>query len=100
MIFQKIASYAGSISAIVAAATILIRPLRERIFGIRNITEGLKCQLRSDMLRSYYMGLEKKTIRQYALENFIACYKAYKALHGNSFMDKVYNEVMTWTVVS
>ena len=27
-------------------------------------------------------------------------YKAYKALKGNSFIDKIYKEVMTWEVIT
>ena len=43
---------------------------------------------------------ECEKIRQYELENFIHLYKAYKALRGNSFVDKIYKEVMTWKVVT
>jgi hypothetical protein len=60
--------------------------------------QGIKCLLRSEMLRVYYNNKDKKTIRQFELENFIMLYKAYKALKGNSFIDKIYNEVMTWEV--
>lgn len=60
--------------------------------------QGIKCLLRSEMLRTYYNNKDDKKIRQYELENFIMLYKAYKALKGNSFIDKIYNEVMTWEV--
>lgn len=60
--------------------------------------QGIKCLLRSEMLRTYYNNKDDKKIRQYELENFIMLYKAYKALRGNSFIDKIYNEVMTWEV--
>lgn len=59
---------------------------------------GIKCLLRSEMLRIYYGNKPGQKIRQYELENFIFLYKAYKALKGNSFIDKIYNEVMTWEV--
>ena len=62
--------------------------------------QGIKCLLRSEMLRTYYGNKETGTIRQYELENFIKLYKAYKALKGNSFIDKIYKEVMTWKVVT
>ena len=64
------------------------------------IKEGQKCQLRSDMLVIYYKSVEHGTIRQYELENFITLYKAYKALDGNSFIDKIYGEVMKLTVTT
>jgi hypothetical protein len=60
--------------------------------------QGIKCLLRSEMLRTYYNNKDDKKIRQYELENFIMLNKAYKALKGNSFIDKIYNEVMTWEV--
>ena len=69
------------------------------VASISKIAQGTKCQLRSEMLRVYYKNLDKKTIRQYELENFIKLYEAYKALHGNSFIDRVYQEVLTWEVL-
>ena len=63
------------------------------------IANGQKCQLRSDMLSIYYRNLEKEEIRQYEYENFVYMYEAYKALKGNSFIDKIYEEVKTWKVI-
>ena len=65
---------------------------------IYRLVEGQKCQLRSDMLHTYYRHKDKKIIRQYELENFILMYKAYKALKGNSFIDKIKEEVIKWEV--
>ena len=67
---------------------------------IYNLTNGMKCQLRSDMLHTYYSNKDTKTIRQYELENFVLLYKAYKSLKGNSFIDKINKEVMTWEVIT
>ena len=67
--------------------------------AIVNLMNGMKCQLRSDMLHIYYKHIGDKKIRQYELENFVYLYKAYKALRGNSFIDKIYKEVMSWEVV-
>lgn len=64
------------------------------------IAEGVKCQLRNDMLHIYYKHRDSEKIRQYEYENFIMLYEAYKALGGNSFIDKIYKEVTTWEVVS
>ena len=70
------------------------------IVAIFSLMQGIKCLLRSEMLRTYYHNKDRKTIRQFELENFIALYKAYKALRGNSFITKIYNEVMTWKVIT
>ena len=67
---------------------------------IYNLSNGMKCQLRSDMLHIYYEHKDTKTIRQYEMENFVYLYKAYKSLKGNSFIDKIYKEVMTWDVIT
>lgn len=79
---------------------VLLGALIPLIIWIKKIVEGQKCQLRSDMLRIYYHHHESKTIRQYEYENFVALYEAYKALKGNSFIDKIYGEVKTWEVIS
>ena len=67
---------------------------------IKNLANGMRCQLRSDMLHIYYENKNAKKIRQYELENFVYLYKAYKALKGNSFIDRIYKEVMTWEVIT
>jgi hypothetical protein len=66
----------------------------------RKTMDGMRCLLRSEMLRIYYHHREKGEIRQYEYENFVFLYEAYKKLKGNSFIDKIYNEVKTWEVIS
>ena len=68
------------------------------LVAIYLIIQGIKCLLRSEMLRIYYCYKDNGKISQFELENFIALYKAYKALKGNSFIEKVYKEVMSWEV--
>jgi hypothetical protein len=70
------------------------------IVSVRKISNGTKCQLRSEMLRIYYHNREAEKIRQYEYENFVMLYDAYKALKGNSFIDKIYEEVHSWDIVS
>ena len=70
------------------------------IIAVSKISNGTKCQLRSEMLRIYYHHQETKQIRQYEYENFVMLYEAYKALKGNSFIDKIYGEVKTWEIVT
>lgn len=70
------------------------------IIWVVKIANGQKCQLRNDMLRIYYRNREMGKIRQYEYENFVFLYEAYKALKGNSFIDKIYKEVQEWEVVS
>ena len=70
------------------------------IISVMKIANGTKCQLRSEMLRIYYHNTESKRIRQYEYENFVMLYEAYKALKGNSFIDRIYTEVKTWEIIS
>lgn len=85
------------IKAVEVLLTLIMIPLAVGMFNLMN---GMKCQLRSDMLHIYYQYKDTKKIRQYELENFVCLYKAYKSLRGNSFIDKIYKEVMTWEVVT
>lgn len=70
------------------------------LVAVYKVCAGQKCLLRSDMLTIYYHNREKKVIRQYEYENFVMLYEAYKALKGNSFIDKIYSEVKDWEVVT
>lgn len=70
------------------------------IVSVQKIKNGMKCQLRSEMLQIYYHNREGKIIRQYEYENFVFLYEAYKALKGNSFIDKIYEEVHDWEIIN
>lgn len=52
------------------------------------------------IIHTYYSNKERSAIRQYEYENFLLEYRAYKALRGNSFIDRIYQEVKTWDIVS
>ena len=78
----------------------LISVIVAGVVSISKVINGQKCLLRSEMLRIYYRHLDAKTLRQYEFENFSMLYEAYKKLKGNSFIDKVYDEVKTWKVVT
>lgn len=89
-----------SIVTLIAEIGVLIGVIVPVIASIKKIANGTKCQLRSEMLRIYYHNRESKTIRQYELENFIMLYEGYKSLKGNSFIDKINQEVLSWSVIS
>lgn len=67
---------------------------------VAKIVEGVKCQLRADMLNIYYKCKDTKQIRQYEAEHFEKCYHAYKALKGNSFIDEIHQKAHQWDVIS
>jgi hypothetical protein len=78
----------------------LIGAITPIFLSVRKVQAGNLCLLRSEMLNIYYHNREKKVIRQYEYENFIALHAAYKAQHGNSFIDKIRKEVDEWEVVT
>lgn len=86
--------------ALVGEIGVLVGVIVPVIISIKKIANGTKCQLRSEMLRIYYHNHQQSIIRQYEYENFLALYEAYKALGGNSFIEKIYTEVKTWEIVS
>lgn len=92
MDIKTISLFLGEIGAVLAALTPVI-------LWIKKIIEAQKCQLRSKMLDTYYHNRESKTIRQYEYENFVFLYEAYKALKGNSFIDKIYDEIKSWEII-
>lgn len=89
-----------TIATLVAEIGVLLGVIVPIIVSMRKISNGTKCQLRSEMLRIYYHNHDRETIRQYEYENFVMLYEAYKALKGNSFIDKIYKEVQSWEIIS
>ena len=89
-----------AVTTLIAEIGVLVGVIVPVIISIQKISNGTKCRLRSEMLRIYYHNRETEKIRQYEYENFVMLYEAYKALKGNSFIDKIYAEVKTWDVVT
>lgn len=88
------------LTTLVTEVGVLLGVITPVIIWIRKIASGTRCQLRSDMLRIYYHNHEHGEIRQYEYENFVMLYEAYKALKGNSFIDKIYKEVQSWEIIT
>jgi hypothetical protein len=89
-----------TITVIITEIITLIGIMVPVIVWISKIVEGLHCQLRADMLNIYYKCKDAKQIRQYEAEHFDKCYRAYKALKGNSFIDEIYKKAHQWEVIS
>ena len=89
-----------TIVTLIGEISVLLGVIIPIIVSIKKISDGTKCQLRTEMMRTYYRHRESETIRQYELENFVMLYEAYKALKGNSFIDEIYHKVVSWEVIS
>ena len=90
----------AAIVTLIGELGVLLGVILPVIIAIRKISNGMRCQLRSEMLHIYYRNRESGKIRQYEYENFVMAYEAYRALGGNSFMEKIYGEVRTWEVIT
>lgn len=101
MTLSNVAQICGFLTTIAAAVALLVKPIRNKLLGLSEMQEGQKCLLRSEMLAIYYKGKDHNNIlRQYEFENFCLLYAAYKAERGNSFIDKIKEEVFEMEVVT
>lgn len=92
MSLSTIVLFIGEISILLGVIIPIIR-------WISKLANGTRCQLRNEMLHIYYRHCDDKKIRQYEYENFVFLYEAYKALNGNSFIDKIYEEIKTFEII-
>lgn len=102
---QLIAEHAADIAAILSCAAWFIRPVREWLLDAKNTREeqertreGQRCLLRAEIVRIYYRNNAACKLKEYEFRNLEACYKAYKALEGNSFIDHIYSEMQKWDI--
>lgn len=93
------AEYAGDICQVLTCLALLVRPVREWLFGFGAIREGQRCLLRSEIVRIYYRNGKDKRLREYEYRNLVHCYEAYRALKGNSFVERIYQEMRQWEIV-
>lgn len=96
---QLIAGYAGAICQIITFVALLIKPVREWIMGTEKIREGQRCLLRSEIVRIYYRHKDDRQLKEFEYLNLEQCYRAYKALGGNSFIDHIYAEMQEWDII-
>lgn len=98
-VLQIIAGHAGDICQIATCAALLIKPVREWLLGTEKIREGQRCLLRSEIVRIYYRHKDDQKLKEYEYRNLEECYRAYKALGGNSFIDHIYAEMQEWDII-
>lgn len=94
-----IAAHAGDICQILTFAALLIKPIREWILGTKDIKNGDRCLLRDAIMRIYREHKEDKRLSEYEYRHLEFCYKAYKKLGGNSFIDHINAEMQGWDII-
>lgn len=87
-----------SVATLIGELTVIAGVLVPVIVTMVRLVDGQRCQLRSEMLKIYYRYCDDEMIPQYSYENFAMLYKAYKALHGNSFIEKIWNDIQKWEI--
>lgn len=100
MTLTAIATFIAEIGVLLGVIKWVAKTYKENAEKVELVAEGVKCQLRSDMLQIYYRHCDTKTIRQYEYENFIMLYGAYRALGGNSFIEKIKNDIEGWKITT
>ena len=96
MTLETIAQYIGYLVTIGGFILFLCK-----MWGkVKDIAEGQKCQLRSQITSTYYTHCdeEEPTMREYERENLDAAYEAYIALRGNTYVHDIYEEMRHWHV--
>ena len=88
-IIKNVTVIVGAVTAICALISVAL-----------TLLNGLKCLMRSQMLQTYYHNKDAKKSRQYEMQNFLALYKAYKAMKGNSFIEEIYQDVTSWEIIT
>ena len=67
--------------------------------GTAALSEGQRCLLRTEIVRIYYRHHDDRKLREFEYKNMEECYKAYKALKGNSFIDRIHAEMQEWDII-
>lgn len=97
--FKDIATSAAQICSVITLACLIIKPIREKLFGLEKIIEGQKSILRTSITKTYYKFLDKQEIPEYEKEAILKEYEAYVALGGNSFIQDLVEKMRNWKVV-
>ena len=97
--WEEFVQWAKDICSIATCAALLIKPVREWLMGTKALQEGQRCLLRSQIVGLYYRNHDKKQLREYEYRNLEQCYKAYRTLKGNSFVDHIHEEMQEWEII-
>ena len=110
MNFEIILSAAQGAMSAVTVALFFIKPFRHWFLGIKEHKkeiaskeatehESVKCLLRSEIVRIYYANRSKKSLHSFEYENVSLLYASYKEMGGNSFVDRIWEEMQEWDVI-
>ena len=96
---QLVLTWIQIVVAIIPYITILIKPIREKLFGYKLMRDALMALLSNSMTNMYYAEYHSRTLKRHQYELFMDLYAAYKAFGGNHFIDKIHEEIEhDWTI--
>ena len=98
MILNETAALIKDIIVVVGFVASVAAILRK----LKIIVNANKCQLRSQITAIYYKHVDEEnpTLREYERKNLDELYGGYHTLHGNTFIDDIYDKMRHWTVVT
>ena len=98
MILNETAALIKDIIVVVGFVASVAAILRK----LKIIVNANKCQLRSQITAIYYKHVDEEnpTLREYERKNLDEMYGGYHTLHGNTFIDDIYDKMRRWTVVT
>jgi hypothetical protein len=110
---EQLLSIAALFQGLAAAATFIIffvKPVRHWFLGVKERRaeqaeddatekESVKCLLRSEIVRIYYANRERRSLHSFEYENVAMLYHAYKEMGGNSFVDRIWEEISEWDII-
>ena len=99
LLILRIAAILAAVGTIGGSLVYFGKVSKKLTDSLNDVQEGVKCMLRAAMLTTYYKGNASNTITQYEFQNFELQYAAYKRLGGNSFVDKIHEDIKDWDVV-
>jgi hypothetical protein len=101
---------AQGVTVVITLLMICVKPFRTWILNLQdrkradekqdeNRDEALRCSLRNIITQFYYSRRHECELHQYEYENIEKAYNAYKKMGGNSFVDRLWEEIQEWTIV-
>lgn len=110
MEFQTIVSIAQGIITLTTLTMIFVKPFRVWLLGIQEQKqqreeekaidhEAVRALLRDSITRVYFEKRGNCQLYQYEYKNLSMLYAAYKKMGGNSFVDKIWEEVEEWEIL-
>ena len=110
---EQLLTIAALLQGLVMAGTFIaffIKPVRHWFLGVKERRaeraeddatekESVKCLLRSEIVRIYYANRERYALHSFEYENVAMLYHAYKEMGGNSFVDRIWEEIQSWEII-